>query len=531
MPPKPKGLKASKRAAPFDPSAVDSEPSSSTSASASGSASTSNPDRTYPLDEDCLTISDLFELRYSVLEILYPFPTCLTLAQTPIDPSRLDEARSLLRGILHGSAVLEQFVKQGDYGRVVERDQDGVRADDKVAQRIEEAGRDKLGALGLTDDFAEAFILYLQGWALHHLGEIFVDPKLEIQSAALKLSGSGGGPSKKKRKIDLNEPSSKREWLEAAWFKYRLVWEGVMKEGKAAATKADGRKLCVALFAAGYEACRVSLAKEYANFAEKAQGGDESQACEKTGKDLVRTAANGLFASVEDGWGIGTTDEPNTIDDTDAVLAQLRAWAEWVSFVDTTSRFVAGDAVEALEKVRSALTSDSLQGKLVDAAKVEGKEAESAALWKWLNHVVVADAEMVQFVLTEDRVEAEFRPEGDDDEAGEEDEEAEVKELPMDAELVQLAKEKSKQAIRALRQTIESFANLPSSVAHPSGKDAQYRKLEETLLISSALVNPSDVEGTKQVEAEIERVRKEAGLEQEGEEGEEEDDEDENDEA
>jgi len=39
-------------------------------------------------------------------------------------------------------------------------------------------------------------------------------------------------------------------------------------------------------------------------------------------------------------------------------------------------------------------------------------------------------------------------------------------------------------------------------------------QLEEVLLISSALVNSSDKEATKQIEEEIEKVRKEGGLEE-----------------
>jgi hypothetical protein len=42
-------------------------------------------------------------------------------------------------------------------------------------------------------------------------------------------------------------------------------------------------------------------------------------------------------------------------------------------------------------------------------------------------------------------------------------------------------------------------------------------QLEEVLLISSALVNPSDKEGTAKIEAEIEKVRKEGGLDVEDE--------------
>ena len=87
MPPKPlgkpKGLKASKRAAPFDPSAA---------AASTGPAL--NKEGTMPLDEDALTVADLFELASRVLEILYPVPTSLRFE--PVEPadSGAEDARN-----------------------------------------------------------------------------------------------------------------------------------------------------------------------------------------------------------------------------------------------------------------------------------------------------------------------------------------------------------------------------------------------------------------------------------------------------
>ena len=43
-------------------------------------------------------------------------------------------------------------------------------------------------------------------------------------------------------------------------------------------------------------------------------------------------------------------------------------------------------------------------------------------------------------------------------------------------------------------------------------------QLEETLLIFGSLINADDEEGTKKVEAELEKVRKDGGIEEESEE-------------
>lgn len=176
MPPKPKGLKASKRAAPFDPSAAP-EPTTGPAL---------NKEGTMPLDEDALTVADLFELASRVLEILYPFPTSLRFE--PVEPaeSGAEDARNLLRGILHGCDVLEPYLSDQD--------------------RRAEMDQDKLDALGLADaGVAAVQVRYLQAFALRHLGELFQPaPPVAV------VAGS------KRRKVDLREPQSASEWFEAA---------------------------------------------------------------------------------------------------------------------------------------------------------------------------------------------------------------------------------------------------------------------------------------------------------------------------
>ncbi|GAA5897095.1 uncharacterized protein JCM6883_006576 [Sporobolomyces salmoneus] len=513
MPPKPKGLKASKRAAPFDPSSVSEEPTPSTS--------TDSTERTYPLDEDSLTLSDLFELRLTVLDLLYPFPTDLFISQT--DPEKLDEARSFLRGILHGCAVLEQYVPQSGYGDVAEKDQEGNRSDEKVEQRRKEAGEEKLKALGLDDrDITEGLVLYLQGWSLHQLGEIFEDPKEEIKSAALKLGGGGGAGPSKKRKLDLNEPRTKIEWLEAAHAKYRLAHDGVSRCYRA---DGDDDHLLMSLTSADFVRCETSLARSYFESGEQEKGKEIMK--EETHEALFLRAG-------DDTWAIGYP-EHECLECGDAILAQIRVWAETVSFIEQYPRderegwehkfddSEAGDKdLRELDRARYVLESDAINGELARFEKdAEGKLKEHCALWKWLMSVVIADAKMAYFIKLEDAIEAKYRPEDEDaEEEEEDDEESEVKELPMDAKDVKLVKAASEEAIDAISQTIASFASLPASVAHPAGRDSQYRKLEEALLISSALVNPSDKEGTAKIEEEIEKVRKEGGLNEEETEGE-----------
>ncbi|GAA5833917.1 hypothetical protein JCM3766R1_002469 [Sporobolomyces carnicolor] len=496
MPPKPKGLKASKRAAPFDPSTAagtDEQPSTSTEKSV---------ERTYPLDEDCLTLSDLFELRLTVLELLYPFPTDLLISQA--DPDKLDEARSFLRGILHGCAVLEQYVARSF--DTVDGPEDDARSEDKVEARRAQAGKEKLDALGLKEDdpLVEGLVLYLQAWSLHQLGEIFEDPKQEIKAAALKIGGGGGGasgPSAKKRKIDLNEPRSKIEWFEAAHEKYRIAHDDV---SQAYQCNGDADHLLMSLTSADLVRCQVSLARACW------QAGQEDKARDLVGEEAYETLS---LRAHDDAWGIGS-EEHECLEFGDAILAQLRVWAEIVAYIEQYPQLDADEDLKALDTVAKTVRwGDITQALERMEEEAQGKLKEHAALWKWLQDVVFADAKMARFIKLEDAIEAEYRPEEDEEVEDEEDEsEGQVKELPMDAEDVQSVKKAGEEAVAAVRKTIADFATLPASVAHPAGKDGQYRKLEEVLLIASALVNPSDTEATLKAEAEIEQVRKEGGL-------------------
>ncbi|GAA5876231.1 hypothetical protein JCM1840_007078 [Sporobolomyces johnsonii] len=453
MAPKPKGLKASKRAAPFDPSTVADESAASTSTTAA-----SNPERTYPLDEDALTLADLFELRSSVADILYPFPNSLSLAHA--DPDRFDEARSLLRGILHGCAVLEQLVECEEIGDTIREDDTGPRSKEAVQKRRQEAGEEKLEALGLNDDcFEEGMLLYLQGWALQHLGDIFEKPEEALRAGAIK-SATGS----KKRKIDVNEPHSKEAWLEAALERFKLLIELVQKNY---AEDCRGESLFVDLICAGHVDCKLSLAEAYY----EAGKGDEAIKAAPTSDDLD-------YSSTRHGGFTTTTEPVKTVAELDKDIRLLKSMDKAFA---------------------TALNSDHH----------DDEKKKAFRLWAFLHDVVVADARLARFILLEDVVESTYRP----DAADEMDEEAEVKPLPLDAKEVVEAKRAGEEALSALRATITAFSSLPASFAHPSAKDEQYRKLEEALLTYSALINPDDKAGTENIEKEIAQVRKDGGLE------------------
>ena len=72
---------------------------------------------------------------------------------------------------------------------------------------------------------------------------------------------------------------------------------------------------------------------------------------------------------------------------------------------------------------------------------------------------------------------------------------------------------KSRNAARAVQEG-------PSTSPHssPPPLTAILAQLEETLLIFGSLINADDEEGTKKVEAELEKVRKDGGIEEESEE-------------
>ncbi|GAA5993545.1 hypothetical protein JCM10908_000642 [Rhodotorula pacifica] len=448
MPPKatgkPKGLKASKRAAPFDPPTADSSPSTSETSNAS-SGPALNKEGTMPLDEDALTVPDLFELASRVLELVYPFPTSL---RPEGAPEVEDDARNLLRGILHGCDVLEPY----------------------VGARRGEMEQDKLAALGLAEaDVARSHLLYLQAFSLRHLGEMFVPP------AAVSVSGS------KRRKIDLREPQSRDEWFEAAGERFGLL-------GPASDP----------VFSTLVAAKRVHLAAVRA----------ESSGTVVAAVESITELVDGLLVALE---SIGAATSSTSADATDAWYASLRALVA---------------AVVALESVRepSSICSESLHVSFLsslDIARVSALSAPSPLL-AWLRDVTLADVKLAVLGITEDWIEARFRADAADSASGAEDE---VVGLPASsAPFVAKVEGYGREAIAALRETISSFASLPSDVAHPSARVAQHQKLVEALLLSSALFDPADGAKLDKLEQEVAQVRKDGGLpvEDGGESGEEE---------
>jgi len=338
---------------------------------------------------------------------------------------------------LHGCAVLEQYIKQGDYGKVCERDQGGERSDEKVEKRRQEAGEEKLGALGLGEDeerFIEAMVLYLQGWSLHHLGELFE----EIKGAAVKLGN-------KKRKIDLNEPRTKREWLEAGHFKYKMIHDGLARSWD----DGESEDLMMTLVGADIIHCKCSLAKCMIEAGEREEG-------LKLAHELRWAQSDRIESSY---WGLGT--KLDYFDDGDAVLAQLRSWTQCIAFreecpsddregwehklVETTKD--SDKDIRAFEITVDELNNEDLDGSMgiENDGREKGEERKAQIqLWKWLKRVVIADAKMAKFVMLEDALEAKYRPEDEEDEE-DDDEEVEVKELPMDAEDVKLVKKASQE--------------------------------------------------------------------------------------
>ncbi|GAA5883064.1 hypothetical protein JCM3774_001099 [Rhodotorula dairenensis] len=419
MPPKPigkpKGLKASKRAAPVQPTAT------------AGPAL--NKEGTMPLDEDALTVADLFELAYRVVDILYPLPTSLRFE--PTDPETgIDDARNLLRGVLHGCDVLEPYVD---------------------SPRRSDMDQDKLDALGLGSAvLARGYLRYLQAFALRLLGELF-EP---APSPAAVAVGDGAA---KRRKVDLREPQSPQEWFDVADERLRSV-------------RADEDPVLAVLVAA--ERAHLS-----------ALGDVEPLDLEARVAALL--AALGTLAP-------DTADSPTSADLTDAWYASLRALTA---------------AVVALEAGAPRSTeSDSVPSAPLLRGDTFAELACPTPVLTWLRDVTLADELLARFGIAEDWIEAHYRAEADDDsEDGKE-----VAALPDEAASdVAVVQRLGRDAITSLRSTISL---MPSEGAHPSARTAQYRKLEEALLLSSALIDPANDAALDKLEAEVERVRKEGGL-------------------
>ncbi|KPV73460.1 uncharacterized protein RHOBADRAFT_54684 [Rhodotorula graminis WP1] len=480
MPPKPKGLKASKRAAPVDPATLANDTSDN-------KAVDLNQAKTAPLDDDALTLADLFELRTSVLEILYPFPTSLTLDDA--DPDRLDEARSFLRGILHGCAALEPLVTKFDEAK------DGG-PDSERDKRAADLGADKLDALGVSDALAEGHLLFLQGFALHYLGELFEPPEHVVGAASAAVRNAAGS---KRRKIDVREPQTRVEWIAAAYQRLDRLVDGVITQSHST-TSGDGADAdaLVALARGQYWLAVARYIDELSGAEGAGRDDDDEQLAELVEDDWAK-----LWSSLESVGGYQPERAEGQYHDfDDSFFAVSRAAAARIALVEGN---VGGDREASLEELDTAVQA-------LERYKGHALGAEDHARHAFVVDVVIADAKASKFLLLEDAVEAKFRPDADDAAEDDEDDDAEVTPLPLDAEEVVTAKSASEEAISALRSTLDAYAKLAKDVAHPSAKAAQYRKLEEVLLVSSALVNPDEKDKAAAVEAEIEQVRKDGGM-------------------
>lgn len=435
MAPKPKGLKASaKRAAPTEMPAP------------SGPAL--NAEKTMPLDEDALTLADLFELRANVLDILYPYPTSLTLSD--MDYDRADDARNLLRGILHGCAVLEPFVEEQGAGEYREESTKGPRSYEEVQKKRKEAGEDKLEALGLGSQatLVEGQLLFLQGFALHYLGVLF-----EPADDAHKPSAVKNAQGTKKRKVDLREPQTREAWLEAAHKRLELLVDGVLAANEwhdmfgEDIKEESSRMTLISLMEAEYAHCVVDLAD--ALFAAgRAEDAQRLPVCQSPHWNPLSTS-------------IFLLDHPHVSQD-DAVLAWLRTFSAWAPLAErqpgeTRGAYALGRIISSVDRIRRDLNQPA--GVELPAEKEDDDEEdeddrirehpwvcmsdesrEREPFWRFLMDVVEADCLASQFILLEDAVEAKFRPDAGDEA---DDDDAEVTPLPLDADEVKRAKDAS----------------------------------------------------------------------------------------
>ncbi|ORY89135.1 hypothetical protein BCR35DRAFT_300957 [Leucosporidium creatinivorum] len=464
MAPKPRGLKASKKATPaFDPSAA-AAPVASTSDEKS-------VERTMPLDQDHLSISDLFELRLTVLDEL--------LANG--DADKQEEARGMLRGILHGAEVLLELLPE-DYQDLDPND------DDEETK--------KLAALGLANDMAQSFLFYLQGFALHELASILPPPEPLAHSAVSSAQGA------KKRKVDLSEPTDPAVWLDEATEKFEAALEIVNEdEGTLWTLMVIG-----GLVRSNAERGALAIKRGDTETADDCMGKGHESYLDGTTLDSIGSYGHSSFDTAE-----------FLVEYGDPITAFLGGISALIAFVEAADPLDGDQRLGILSQVNEVLAeqTEHLEGELKknDNFGKDGKLQEQGKKWQFEISAVVADGLLAQFVMLEDSVEAEFRPDEDEDAENEEDGEGEVTPLPVDAESVKGAREAGQKAIDALRRSINLSAELPDAKQVKTLQLAQYKKLEEAYLVYSALFNPDDVEGTKKVEDELAQVRKDGGLE------------------
>ncbi|KAI5474940.1 hypothetical protein MNV49_002190, partial [Pseudohyphozyma bogoriensis] len=473
----PRGLKASaKKGAFVPPSAPPPAAVAAPTTTDSTSESSGGVVRTAPLDEDGLTVEDLFEIRQSALDLLCSAETT---------PDQVEEARGLLRGILHGCDALVALVykdrKEAQAAKGKEED-DEWNWFDFDDDRCEGVGGSELqSALGLTRWFAPAQVLYLQAFALHELGLIATP----VQSGAVATAEG----RKKKRKVDVNEPTKPEEWLDQAIEKYRVAQEwwsetgGRSGEGWAelsyhrgllyvelARCLADraGIALSADDEATGKdlvdEACEKTdwLDGDVSEWLERRLEGDASEeGYEDVFGDLVGAALRAISSIVAVAEAFPTAVDSDSLGDILNRIGKRRYLP--VKPVDQASQFYDEDSRGYDEDDENADDADDADDEFVNSPNYQKRVLELELL--------KADIRLLIFVSTEEAIEQKYRPE--EEGADEDEEEGDVVPLP-DAKDVKEAKEKGLEVIESLNKTIELLA--ASSDKAEAATKAQYQK-------------------------------------------------------
>ncbi|KAM0752511.1 hypothetical protein T439DRAFT_379559 [Meredithblackwellia eburnea MCA 4105] len=470
---KPRGLKASAKAAP----ATLTPPTSQ--AAAPPPTEDEGTERTFPLDEDALTISDLFELRFNTQNILN---------NPKVTADQQDEARGLLRGILHGGEPLLQFFASTRTGAST-----SAFFTYPHPPMTSEGQEDRLNALGLSHPAAPSHLAYLQAFAVHELSAIVPPPPSAARNALTE------GSAKKKRKIDVREPTTAAEWLEEALPRYEVAFDWVhdaeLKDGAEnshwlALLWSDWAKgkcdAAVIEFLAGKEKKGAKTLEGVSEMLVNAAG-----ALTQYRKERSHSEASGIREKEDQEWELERGDPSASL---------LRSLGAYLAVCDG---FLGQDGLVDVQAIKNI--SDTVDFSLIT---LNDKSDEAEKKRDLDVHLLRAEAYLAEFILLAEAIEDKYRPTNDDED---EDEEGDVIPLPEenDVKEARLSGRKTISKIEAALSLINDGTTGSDSVTL---KSQQYGKLEEALLTLSALINPDDERGTHELEDELARVRKEGGL-------------------
>lgn len=281
--------------------------------------------RTFPLDEDALTLSDLFELRQTITNLL------LTPGSDG-EAERQEEARGLIRGILHAAQGLQASLPTAASTSTLAPDAEA-----------------HLDALGLLSPLAPSKLAFLQAFALHEMSSI-LPPPLSAVDVSSVATGSDG-PSKK-RKVDPSEPTSAGEWLELAAIKYEKARESLPGPGAWATMIA-------------IESTRVFMERAVISLLSDRTGEEGKSLVEQTIQKFLATCGLLETAPVPD-----TDDE----DAPDVPAALLRLLAIYIPFIDDFAEpphFTLMTNIAVLGLVTTCLDSPVLAGEATPLRQID----------------------------------------------------------------------------------------------------------------------------------------------------------------